>query len=227
MDNGKAITIEPIAYMRSGYNDKFGIPRQSGLAKSIISEIVFYKKYWDENIIRDIEQYSHLWLIWGFSDNFGEWSPTVRPPKLGGNKRMGVLATRSPYRPNNLGLSCVELLEILEDEGFYVLVVAGADLKDNTPIFDIKPYLPYVDSIPDADGGFAEEYKDDTSEVIFYDGIDVPEHTKHEIAEILSFDPRPQYHSDDSRVYNFSYKQYEVKFVYNNGKIIVKEIVHI
>lgn len=224
MDNASDFVIEPVAYIRNGYDEKFGIPRQSGLANKIISEIVFYKKYQDENMLRDIEQYSHLWLIWGFSENVGEWSATVRPPKLGGNKRVGVFATRSPYRPNNLGLSCVALEGVFEDDnGALTLVVYGADLKDGTPIFDIKPYLPYVDSIPDAKGGFSENFKDDVIEVVFEENIESP--WRDDIAEILSYDPRPQYQTDENRVYGFKYKGHNVKFVYRNGKIVVKEIV--
>ena len=224
MDNASNFVIEPVAYIRNGYNEKFGIPRQSGLANKIISEIIFYKKYQDENMLRNIEQYSHLWLIWGFSENVGEWSATVRPPKLGGNKRVGVFATRSPYRPNSLGLSCVELDRVFEDDdGTLTLIVCGADLKDGTPIFDIKPYLPYVDSIPDAKGGFSDNFKDDVIEVVFEESIENP--WKDDIAEILSYDPRPQYQTDENRVYGFKYKGQNVKFVYRNGKIVVKEIV--
>lgn len=224
MDNASNFVIEPVAYIRNGYNEKFGIPRQSGLANKIISEIIFYKKYQDENMLRNIEQYSHLWLIWGFSENVGEWSATVRPPKLGGNKRVGVFATRSPYRPNSLGLSCVELDRVFEDDdGTLTLIVCGADLKDGTPIFDIKPYLPYVDSIPDAKGGFSDNFKDDVIEVVFEESIESP--WKDDIAEILSYDPRPQYQTDENRVYGFKYKGQNVKFVYRNGKIVVKEIV--
>lgn len=224
MDNTSNFVIEPVAYIRNGYNEKFGIPRQSGLANKIISEIIFYKKYQDENMLRNIEQYSHLWLIWGFSENVGEWSATVRPPKLGGNKRVGVFATRSPYRPNSLGLSCVELDRVFEDDdGTLTLIVCGADLKDGTPIFDIKPYLPYVDSIPDAKGGFSDNFKDDVIEVVFEESIESP--WKDDIAEILSYDPRPQYQTDENRVYGFKYKGQNVKFVYRNGKIVVKEIV--
>ncbi len=224
MDNASNFVIEPVAYIKNGYNEKFGIPRQSGLANKIISEIIFYKKYQDENMLRNIEQYSHLWLIWGFSENVGEWSATVRPPKLGGNKRVGVFATRSPYRPNSLGLSCVELDRVFEDDdGTLTLIVCGADLKDGTPIFDIKPYLPYVDSIPDAKGGFSDNFKDDVIEVVFEESIESP--WKDDIAEILSYDPRPQYQTDENRVYGFKYKGQNVKFVYRNGKIVVKEIV--
>ena len=155
--------IKEIGYLKTAFPTKFGVPRQSGLAPSVKSEIVFLDDFRDENMIRDIESFSHLWLIWGFSRNQEKWSPTVRPPKLGGNKRTGVFATRSPFRPNLLGLTVVKLEEVKDTSDGKVLVVSGADLVNDTPIFDIKPYLPYVDSIPDAKGGFSEEFK----EVIF------------------------------------------------------------
>lgn len=219
-------SITPVAIIKNGYNEKFGVPRQSGLVPRIESEIIFLKEFRDENLIRDIEQYSHLWLIWGFTENNGEWSPTVRPPKLGGNKRVGVFATRSPYRPNSLGLSVVKLEEIKNSENGKVLVVSGADLVNNTPIFDIKPYLPYVDSIEDAKGGFSEEFKDDVLKV------NIPETIKRklcsedieEITSILSLNPKPQYQSDEERIYGLSYKNFEVKFKCNEKEIKVIEI---
>lgn len=224
MSEDKKIVIEPIAYIINGYNEKFGVPRQSGLASSVKSEIVFEDGYRDENMLRGIEQYTHLWLIWGFSENEGEWSPTVRPPKLGGNKRVGVFATRSPFRPNNLGLSCVKLERVIPDEKGKFLVVSGADLKNGTPVYDIKPYLPYVDSIPDAQGGFSDEHKADFTDVEFLREINIDEVLKNEITEILSLDPRPQYQDDESRVYGMSYKNNEIKFVYNENKILVTDI---
>jgi tRNA-Thr(GGU) m(6)t(6)A37 methyltransferase TsaA len=220
------ITITPVAKIKNGYNEKFGIPRQSGLAPQVKSEIIFEKDYRDENLIRDIEQYSHLWLIWGFTENKNEWSPTVRPPKLGGNKRVGVFATRSPYRPNSLGLSVVKLEEIRKSEEGIILVVSGADLLNGTPIFDIKPYLPYVDSIPEAKGGFSEEFKDDVLKV------NIPEKIKNklnsediaEIISILKLNPKPQYHNDEERVYGLSYKHFEIKFRCNEKEIKVIEM---
>lgn len=219
-------SITPVAIIKNGYNEKFGVPRQSGLAPRIESEIIFLKEFRDENLIRDIEQYSHLWLIWGFTENNGEWSPTVRPPKLGGNKRVGVFATRSPFRPNSLGLSVVKLEEIKNLKNGKVLVVSGADLVNNTPIFDIKPYLPYVDSIEDAKGGFSEEFKDNVLKV------NIPETIKRklcsedieEITSILSLNPKPQYQSDEERIYGLSYKNFEVKFKCNEKEITVIEI---
>ena len=220
------ISIKPVAIIKNGYNEKFGVPRQSGLAPEIKSEIVFKEEFRDENFIRDIEQYSHLWLIWGFSENNGEWSPTVRPPKLGGNKRVGVFATRSPFRPNSLGLSVVKLEEIKNSVKGKILVVTGADLANDTPIFDIKPYLPYVDSIPEAKGGFSEDFKDNILKV------NIPEAIKNEfcsedieeIIAILSLNPKPQYQGDEERVYGLSYKNYNIKFKCNEKEITVIEI---
>ena len=219
--NEKIIT--PVAVIKNGYKEKFGVPRQSGLAPSVKSEIVFLKEFSDENMIRDIEQYSHLWLIWGFSENEGEWSPTVRPPKLGGNKRTGVFSTRSPYRPNSLGLTVVKLEEVKNAKTGKMLVVSGADLVNDTPIYDIKPYLPYVDAIPDAKGGFSEEYKNDVLKV------NIPENIKEglskveitEITELLSLNPKPQYQCDEERIYGLSYKDMSVKFRYYNEEILV------
>lgn len=222
----KEYSITPVARIKNGYNEKFGVPRQSGLAPEIKSEIIFSKEYRDENLTRDIEQYSHLWLVWGFSENNGEWSPTVRPPKLGGNKRVGVFATRSPFRPNSLGLSVVKLEEIKNTIDGKVLVVSGADLVNGTPIFDIKPYLPYVDSIPWAKGGFSDEFKNDVLKVI------IPEEIKKnllsedvtEIISILSLNPKPQYQNDEERIYGLSYKDFQIKFRCNEKEITVVEI---
>ena len=222
----KEFSIKPVAEIKNGYNEKFGVPRQSGLAPEVTSEIIFLKEFSDENLIRDIEQYSHLWLVWGFTENNGEWSPTVRPPKLGGNKRVGVFATRSPFRPNSLGLSVVKLEKVKATTKGKVLVVSGADLVNGTPIFDIKPYLPYVDSIPEAKGGFSEEFKDDIL------NVNIPEAIKNrlqsediaEITAILSLNPKPQYQNDEERIYGLSYKNFEVKFKCNEKEITVIEI---
>ncbi|MBR0536175.1 MAG: tRNA (N6-threonylcarbamoyladenosine(37)-N6)-methyltransferase TrmO [Clostridia bacterium] len=224
MSKRESYTIEPIAFISNGYNEKFGVPRQSGLANSVKSVITFTEGYTDENCLRGIEQYSHLWLIWGFSENDGKWSATVRPPKLGGNKRTGVFATRSPFRPNGLGLSCVKLEGVEKKQGCNVLIVSGADLKNGTPVFDIKPYLPYVDSIPDAMGGFSDEHSSDFCRISFECETFIPEEDKNQIEEILSLDPKPQYQTDECRVYGLSYKNYNVKFMYQDERIIVKEI---
>lgn len=217
------ITVEPIAYIKNGYKEKFGVPRQSGLVSSAISTIEFCKGYNDEALFRGIEQYSHLWLVWGFSENMGEWSPTVRPPRLGGNIRVGVFASRSPFRPNSLGLSCVRLKSVENTNKGVTLVVTGADLKNGTPIYDVKPYLPYVDSIPDACGGFSQEHKDDFIDVIIPDEIKkgYSESFIEEIKSILALDPRPAYNKDTDRVFGLRYDAFNVKFVYNGSSIIV------
>ncbi len=219
------LEISPVAYIRNGYKEKFGVPRQSGLAPSVKSFIEFSRDFQDENIIRDIEQYSHLWLVWGFSENGGDWSATVRPPKLGGNKRVGVFASRSPFRPNSLGLSAVRL-ESVSRGGALGLWVSGADLKDGTPVYDIKPYLPYSDSIPDAVGGFSDEHKNDSLKVSFPEDVKnaLPKGDLTELGEILSLDPKPQYQNDPKRIYGFSYKDYTVKFTSTDEEIRVVSV---
>ncbi len=214
-------TIEPIGVIKNGYNEKFGVPRQSGLASSVESHIIINEKYSDVNAFRGIEEYSHIWLIWGFSENGDEWSPTVRPPKLGGNKRVGVFATRSPFRPNGLGLSCVKLMLVNFDNGKITLTVSGADMKNDTPIYDIKPYIPYADCVENAVGSFADSHKNDYLDVIFLENIEMNNEIKAEILEILSLDPRPQYQDDEDRIYGLSYKDYQIKFQYSAEKIIV------
>ncbi len=218
-------TIEPIAFIKNGFNEKFGVPRQSGLVHSVMSEIYFADEYKDENYIRGIEQYSHLWLIWGFSENENaEASPTVRPPKLGGNKRVGVFATRSSFRPNGLALTVVKLEEVKSTKNGKVLVVNGGDFKNDTPIYDIKPYIPYADCVPDAVGGFAECHKNDKIQVDFSENIKLSEEIRGEIKEILSLDPKPSYKNDDERIYGLSYKNFNVKFRYSDGIIVVLEV---
>lgn len=221
------LTIKTVAYINNAYKEKFGVPRQSGLAPSVKSQIVFQPEYRDENMLRDIEQYSHIWLIWGFSKNNGEWSPTVRPPRLGGNKRVGVFATRSPFRPNGLGLSCVKLESIENSSNGKVLVVSGADLADGTPIYDIKPYLPYVDSIPDALGGFSDEHKNDCVEVVFGESVKekITDSQLSQISEVLSLDPRPSYQEDSERVYGFNLDNFEIKFKCDGKRLLVTDII--
>ncbi len=227
LEKKDALLIEPIAYIKNGYKEKFGVPRQSGLAPSVKSTIEFCEEYRDENCVRDIEQYSHLWLIWGFSKNEKQWSPTVRPPRLGGNKRVGVFATRSPFRPNPIGLSCVRLEKIEDSKNGKILVVSGGDLADGTPIYDIKPYLPYVDSNPEALGGFSEEHKNDFSEVEFPDKVKekLTEQQIENITELLSLDPRPSYQNDEERIYGLSFENLQIKFKYNEEKIKVIDIL--
>ncbi len=217
--------IKPVAYIKNAFTDKFGIPRQSGLAQTIESHIVFCDEYRDENMLRGIEQYSHLWLVWGFSENQGEWSPTVRPPRLGGNTRVGVFATRSPFRPNSLGLSCVRLVGVVDTPEGKALCVTGADIKNGTPIYDIKPYLPYVDKIDDAVGGFSEEHKNDCVEVVFSENVqDIPQTIKAQLTEILVYDPRPSYQNDEARVYGFDFGEYRVRFTCNGKVLTVIEV---
>ena len=216
-----------IAKIYTDFREKFGIPRQSGLAKDTVGRIVFEPEYRVPEALRGIEEYSHLWLIWNFSEAEREgWSPTVRPPRLGGNKRMGVFATRSPFRPNAIGLSSVRLLSVEDTAEGKVLVVAGADILDGTPIYDIKPYLAFTDSHPDAVCGFADEVRDYSLEVV------IPEELKKGLSDeyikalvsILSGDPRPQYKEDGDRIYGMIYGKYEVKFTVADGVLSVVEI---
>lgn len=214
--------LEVIAKIENGFVSKFGIPRQSGLC-SAVSKIVFEPKYRIHEAIRGIEEFERLWLIWEFSEaKSSGFSPTVRPPRLGGNKRVGVFATRSPFRPNSLGLTCVKLIGIenTPDRG-EVLLVTGADILNGTPIFDIKPYIPYADSYPDARGGFAEELKGYALEVEIPEALleKISPEDVGEIREILSADPRPSYQNDPERVYCFEYKDYSLGFSVSGGKI--------
>ena len=223
----ESINFKIIARIHNDFKEKFGIPRQSGIAGENISVIVFEKDYRDDNALREIEKYSHLWLIWYFSESHREnWSPTVRPPRLGGNKRVGVFASRSPFRPNPVGLSSVNFcgVEKTKEHGT-VLYVSGADLVDGTPIFDIKPYLSFTDSHPDAVNGFADDVKDYSLEVV------LPENSyeffsKQELArlkKILSGDPRPAFIKSASRVYHMNYGQYDIDFFVENGILTVTE----
>ena len=219
--------IKPIAYIHNDLKTKFGVPRQSGLAKSLISEIVFEPEFRISDALRGITDFSHIWLIWGFSEARRDgWSPTVRPPRLGGNERKGVFATRSPYRPNSLALSCVKLLRI-EDmgENGNVLLVSGADLMDGTPIYDIKPYLPYADSIPEAACGFAPD-GGKLLEVVFDESVisKLSRDKQSALVELLSRDPRPQYHDDKDRIYGMSYGGNEVKFRVENETLYIISI---
>ena len=220
--------MEEIAHIRTDFPTKFGLPRQSGLVDALEGTIVFAPKYRDPNALRGIEGYSHLWLIWKFSEAVREdWSPTVRPPRLGGNKAMGVFAARSPVRPNPIGLSCVRLESVEYDtpEG-PVLHVRGADLMDGTPIYDVKPYLPYVDSHPEATGGFAHEVKDYALEVSFPESLlqKIPESKRAALIEILAQDPRPGYKRADSRPFGLTYAGKNVRFTVEEGKLTVTEV---
>lgn len=218
-----------IARIHSDFKEKFGIPRQSGLVPQTRAKIVFEPEYRNPDALRGIEGYSHLWLIWSFSKAEREtWSPTVRPPRLGGNTRVGVFATRSPFRPNAIGLSCVTLEEIqLHTPEGPVLVVGGADLLHGTPIYDIKPYLPHVDSHPDARGGFAAEKADYALAVDFPEALlaGIEEGKREALLGVLAGDPRPSYQNDPERVYGVRFAQYNVKFVVADGTLTVTDVV--
>ena len=219
------MTIKPIAYARNGFTQKFGIPRQSREESALVTRIVFEPEYRVREALRGIEGYSHLWLIWGFSDNrpMENWSPTVRPPRLGGNTREGVFATRSPYRPNPLGLSSVRLLRVEDTSEGLTLLVSGADLMNGTPVYDIKPYLSYTDSHPEALNGFAEATKDYRLPVEWE--VPAPEKkTKLILEEILSQNPTPSYQNDPDRVYGLEYDGIEVHFSVGQNKVLVKKI---
>ena len=208
MDN---LTIEPVAYYRGSFGSKFGIPRQSSLSGSLRGKIVFTDKYSVREALRGLEGFSHIWLIWGFSANKdakGEWQPTVRPPRLGGNTAMGVWATRSPFRPNPIGLSCVEIEEIKGSE----IIVRGADLMDGTPIYDIKPYVVYADSRPDAVSGFASEAPGKVLRVVIPEKLPLNARQRKTLEEVLSLDPRPPYQDNPDREYAFLFEGKDVKF---------------
>ena len=210
------MNIEPIAKIVTDFDTKFGIPRQSGLVKNLSGTVIFEKKYRNPDAIRGIEGFSHLWLIWGFSENMDkEYSPTVRPPRLGGNERIGVFATRSPFRPNHLGLSSVKLerVEFTEKHG-YVLHVSGADMVNGTPIYDIKPYLSFTDCIPEAKGGFADSVKDYALDVVIEAKLpdSFPTEKTDTLTGILAEDPRPSYIEDENRIYGFPFAGFEIKF---------------
>ena len=220
--------MKVIAKIRTDFKEKFGIPRQSGLVDSLRARIVFEPEYRVREALRGIEDFSHLWLIWEFSEAKRDtWSPTVRPPRLGGNKRMGVFATRSPFRPNPVGLSSVRLIGIehTDTEGD-VLIVSGADLMDGTPIYDIKPYLPFTDCHTDAIGGFADEKKEYSAEVIIPDHVasGISEGRINEIRELLLQDPRPSYRDDESREYGMSYAGLEISFRATGSTLEVTDI---
>lgn len=218
------LTLKTVARIRNDFPTKFGLPRQSGLSSSLISKIVFEPEYRNSDLLRGIEGYSHLWLIWGFSEVFGEkWSPTVRPPRLGGNTRMGVFATRAPYRPNPIALTCVKLEGVEKAGNGYILVVSGADIMDGSPIYDIKPYLPYVDICEGASDGFTVQTKDYFLEVDFPEELRslIPEEKRSALIEALSGDPRPAYHKDADRVYGFEYSDFEIKFRVKNSVLHV------
>lgn len=217
------LKITPVAYVHSDFESKFAVPRQPGLVKSLRAEVILEKEYQKDGIFRGLESFSHIWLIWGFSENYGQsWHPTIRPPRLGGNKRIGVFASRSPFRPNPIGLSAVKLEEVRKDR----LIVSGADLVDGTPVYDIKPYVPYTDSVNDATEGFARKQSLPHLKVI------IPESEKEKMPEekvtsligILSQDPRPAYQHEPNRVYGFCFAGYEIRFRISDQTVTVISI---
>lgn len=223
--------MKKIGYIQTDFPTKFGLPRQSGLIEGVTGKIVFEKEYRVKEAFRGIEDYSHIWILWEFSEaKKDNWSPTVRPPLLGGNKRMGVFATRSPFRPNPIGLSCVKLLKVdFEEENGPTLYVSGADLMNGTPIYDIKPYLPYADSVPNAVGGFTENLKERRLTVDAPKDIlnILPKEKQETLLKVLESDPRPSYIDDANRVYGFAFAGYEIKFTVANGELTLKEIIQV
>ncbi len=224
--------MKVIARIYTEFDEKFGIPRQSGIIDDTIGKIIFEPEYRNPESLRGIDGYSHLWLIWQFSEAIREeWSPTVRPPRLGGNKRMGVFATRSPFRPNPIGLSSVKLLgtEHTEKEGI-VIYVGGADILSGTPIYDIKPYLAFTDSHPDAKGGFSDGVRDCKIDVEIDEKIKVKilnilgENGLSKLIKILEEDPRPSYKASDERTYGMKFNGHEIEIKSNNCKLIVTNI---
>lgn len=224
----ETVPVKIIARMKSDFPTKFGIPRQSSLVDTLRSTIVFEPEYRNADALRGLEDFTHLWLIWQFSEAVREdWSPTVRPPRLGGNTRMGVFATRSPFRPNAIGLSCVKLvgLEQTKDHGT-VIHVAGADLMDGTPIYDIKPYIPYADCQTDATGGFTDTAKDFILQVQCPQEMlsALPEDKQPALLDVLSHDPRPSYQKDSDRIYGLEFAGFDVRFTVQNNILTVTEI---
>lgn len=219
-----------IARIETDFPEKFGLPRQSGLIQELRGRIIFEPEYRDPQAVRELETFSHIWLIWEFSQAVRDtWSPTVRPPRLGGNKRVGVFASRSPFRPNPLGLSSVKLegIEYHRELG-PVLHVSGVDLMDGTPIFDIKPYIPFSDSHPEAEGGYAQQMGAYQLQVDFPEKWlkMIPEEKQNALKAVLAHDPRPSYQKDPERVYGFSFGEHEIKFTVQKDRLIVCEVIN-
>lgn len=224
----ETIEYKVIAHISTDLPEKFGVPRQSGMAKGLTGRIIFEPDFRNPDALRGLSDFSHLWLIWDFSlAHRDEWSPTVRPPRLGGNKRMGVFATRSPFRPNSIGLSSVEIVGIVLDSiDGPIINVAGVDMIDGTPIIDIKPYIPYTDSHPEANGGFTQSNEFKQLEVKFADDVKhhLPDGKIKALVEILSNDPRPQYQDDPERIYGLSFAGCQVKFFVRENILTVSNI---
>ena len=218
-------SLKVIAKIYTAHKEKFGIPRQSGMV-NLPAEIVFEPEYRDPNAVRGLDGFSHIWVLWHFSEaKCDGWQPTVRPPRLGGNKRMGVFATRSPFRPNSIGLSSLKLerVELTADRG-PVLHVTGADILDGTPIFDIKPYIAFCDSHPDAVCGFSEGYKEYKLKVEMPEDADLPDELKQNIIDLLACDPRPSYQNDSTRIYGLEVSGYSIKFTVNGETLTVVSV---
>ncbi len=219
--------MRQIAHIESAHRSKFGVPRQSGLAPSDRARIVFEPEFRNPDALRGIEGFSHLWVLWIFSQNSSDgFRPTVRPPKLGGNERVGVFATRSPYRPNPIGLSAVRIegLETLPDKGT-TIVISGADMTDGTPVIDIKPYLPYADSIPGATGGFADGIGAKISVDFPAELLEkLPSDAHGAVIELLALDPRPGYQDDPERIYGMEYADYDIRFVVKDSQLTVVSV---
>ena len=226
-----AIVMRPIARIRTDFASKFGVPRQSGLVPSLAGQVVFEPAFRAREAVRGLEEFSHIWLLWQFSGAVrpgAPFSPTVRPPRLGGNTRVGVFASRSPFRPNNIGLSCVELAGIdYDDPEGPLLLVRGADLMDGTPILDVKPYIPYADSRPEARGGFTDAVSARLARCVIPDELlsRVPEDKRASLIGVLEQDPRPTYQDDPSRVYGFGFAGLEIRFTAADGVLTVTEIL--
>lgn len=220
--------MKTIAKIHTDFPTKFGIPRQSGLVDSLKATIVFEPEFRNADALRGLEDFSHIWLLWEFSETIrNEWSPTVRPPRLGGNRRMGVFATRSPFRPNPIGMSCVRLERILwQGENGPELCVSGADLLDGTPIYDIKPYLPYTDSHSEAIGGFADGVWERRLMVNCPQEVGqyIPKEHWQTVIDILAQDPRPSYHHNPERIYTMEYAGMEIRFTVNGNMLTVREV---
>lgn len=220
--------MEIIAHIRTAFGSKFGVPRQAGLVEQLSGQIIFTPEYRNPDALRGIEGFSHLWLIWSFSEvKKREWSPTVRPPRLGGNTRMGVFATRSPFRPNPIGLSCVKLERVEPDspEG-PILHILGADLMDGTPIFDIKPYLPYADAHPEASGGFTDPMHEEPLQVEIQAALldKIPTQLRAGLLGVLAADPRPRYQNDPQRIYGMEFGGFNIRFCVAEGVLTVTDI---
>lgn len=216
--------IEPIAHIRTDFPEKFGVPRQSGRVEELTGRIIFEEKYRNNEALRGIEEFSHLWLIFDFSLSHSDtFSPTVRPPRLGGNKRVGVFASRSPNRPNSIGLSCVRLKGLEQTKDGTVLIVSGADLVDNTPIYDIKPYIPYTDCIPQAKGSYAEVHRNHKLKVLIPDELYplLPEDKISALTACLADDPRPSYQNEGERVYGMRFSDINIKFKVKDDTLYV------